>query len=92
MEKNAKGFEFKKFATPRIIGGIAIAIIILWAISIIFDSPQDPTMKNTAARQLDPTPAADTTKQKTPGHQPKTHQQPVAERIDRIRGGRDTVL
>jgi len=55
MEKNAKGFEFSNFATPRIIGGIAIAIIILWALSIIFDRPQDPTSKNTAVRQLDST-------------------------------------
>ncbi len=53
MEKNAKGFEFRKFATPRIIGGIAIAIIILWALSIIFGSPQGPPSKNTAARQHD---------------------------------------
>jgi hypothetical protein len=53
MEKNAKGFEFKKFATPRIIGGIAIAIIILWALSIIFGTPQGPPSDATAVRQLD---------------------------------------
>ncbi|WP_372682702.1 DUF2333 family protein [Desulfosarcina sp.] len=53
MEKNAKGFEFKKFATPRIIGGIAIAIIILWALSIIFGTPQAPTSEETSIRQLD---------------------------------------
>ncbi len=53
MEKNAKGFEFRKFATPRIIGGIAIAIIILWALSIIFDTPQDPTSTVAPVRQLD---------------------------------------
>jgi len=35
MGKEAKGFEFKKFATPRIIGGIAIVVIVLWALSII---------------------------------------------------------
>jgi hypothetical protein len=78
MEKNAKGFEFKKFATPRIIGGIAIAIVILWALSIIFNSPQDRTMNNTAAHQVDPRAAADTTKQKTPAHQPKAQLQPGA--------------
>ncbi len=57
MEKNAKGFEFRKFATPRIIGGIAIAIIILWALSIIFGSPQDPSSNDMAVRQLDSAPA-----------------------------------
>ena len=53
MGKNAKGFEFRKFATPRIIGGIAIVIIILWALSIIFGTPQGPTSEDTAVRQLD---------------------------------------
>ncbi len=53
MEKNAKGFEFRKFATPRILGGIAIVIIILWALSIIFGTPQGPTSEDTAVRQLD---------------------------------------
>ena len=33
MEKNAKGFEFRKFATPRIIGGIAIST---WPYSVPF--------------------------------------------------------
>ena len=51
MGKNAKGFEFRKFATPRIIGGIAIAIIILWALSIIFGTPQSPTSKDTPVRR-----------------------------------------
>jgi hypothetical protein len=53
MEKNAKGFEFKKFATPRIIGGIAIAVIVLWALSIIFTSSEGPSSKSGAARQHD---------------------------------------
>ncbi|MBR9987901.1 MAG: DUF2333 family protein [Desulfosarcina sp.] len=57
MEKNAKGFEFRKFATPRIIGGIAIMIIVLWALSIIFGTPQGPSSDETAVRQLD-SPAA----------------------------------
>jgi hypothetical protein len=39
---NAKGFEFKKFATPRIIGGIAIVVIVLWVLTIIFSSPGGP--------------------------------------------------
>ena len=41
-EDSAKGFEFKKFATPRIIGGIVIIIIVLWALSIIFSSSERP--------------------------------------------------
>lgn len=40
---SAKGFEFKKFATPRIIGGIVIALIVLWALSVIFDSSGGPS-------------------------------------------------
>ena len=36
MGKEAKGFGFKKFATPRIIGGIVIVVIVLWALAIIF--------------------------------------------------------
>ncbi|MEE4219475.1 MAG: DUF2333 family protein [Xanthomonadales bacterium] len=70
MEKNAKGFEFSNFATPRIIGGIAIAIIILWALSLIFDRPQDPTSEGSAVRQLDSavanSPASDDGRSKTP--------------------------
>ena len=70
MEKNAKGFEFSKFATPRIIGGIAIVIIILWALSIIFDTPQGPPSEDTAVRQLDSTvataPAGSDGRSKTP--------------------------
>ena len=52
MGENAKGFEFSKFATPRIIGGIAIVIIILWALSIIFGTPQGPSSNDTSVRQL----------------------------------------
>ncbi|WP_319408318.1 DUF2333 family protein [uncultured Desulfosarcina sp.] len=66
MEKNAKGFEFRKFATPRIIGGIAIAVIILWALSIIFSSPQGQSSKNTGARQPDS--AASTSPPGSDGH------------------------
>ena len=53
MGTNAKGFEFKKFATPRIIGGIAIVVIVLWALSIIFTSPESPTPAENAAHQQD---------------------------------------
>ena len=70
MEKNAKGFEFSKFATPRIIGGIAIVIIILWALSIIFATPQGPTSEDTPVRQLDSvaanSPTSDDDQSKTP--------------------------
>lgn len=38
--ESAKGFEFKKFATPRIIGGTAIAIVLLWALAAIFGSSE----------------------------------------------------
>ena len=69
MEKNAKGFEFRKFATPRIIGGIAIVIIILWALSIIFGTPQGPASKDKAIRQLD---SAAATSPANSDHQGKT--------------------
>jgi hypothetical protein len=39
---STKGFEFRKFATPRIIGGVVIIIIVLWALSIIFSSSERP--------------------------------------------------
>ncbi len=45
-ESSPKGADFKKFATPRIIGGIAIAIIVLWALSLIFGSTDDTPSKN----------------------------------------------
>lgn len=53
MGNDAKGFEFKKFATPRIIGGIAIVVIILWALSVIFGSSKGPAMKR-HARTVEP--------------------------------------
>ena len=49
-EESAKGFEFRKFATPRIIGGIAIVLIVLWALSIIFDSPKGPSSQRVAEK------------------------------------------
>ena len=39
---SAKGFNFKAFATPRIIGGIVIIIIVLWALSILFGTSDKP--------------------------------------------------
>jgi len=48
MGKEAKGFEFKKFATPRIIGGIAIVVIVLWALSIIFGSSESLSPRHQA--------------------------------------------
>ncbi len=49
MGNEAKGFEYKKFATPRIIGGIAIVVIVLWALSIIFRTSEGPTFRDRAA-------------------------------------------
>jgi len=49
-EESAKGFEFRKFATPRIIGGIAIVLIVLWALSIIFDSSKGPSSQRVAEK------------------------------------------
>ena len=41
-EDSAKGFNFKAFATPRIIGGIVIIIIVLWALTILFGTSDKP--------------------------------------------------
>lgn len=46
--EDAKGFEFRKFATPRIIGGIAIVVVVLWAMTIIFGSLTTPTRDQSA--------------------------------------------
>ena len=59
MGKEAKGFEFRKFATPRIIGGIVIAVIVLWALSIILGpseglSPQHQTAGHDSAAATAP--------------------------------------
>ncbi len=43
--KSAKGFEYRKFATPRIIGGVGIVVIVLWALTIIFGSPEKPASR-----------------------------------------------
>ena len=53
MVDNAKGLEFQKFATPRIIGGIAIVVIVLWALFIIFGSPEGQSSKKMADRPHD---------------------------------------
>ncbi len=37
-----KGSGFRKFATPRIIGGIGIAVVVLWALTLIFGSSEAP--------------------------------------------------
>lgn len=69
MGNNIKGFDFKKYATPRIIGGIAIVIIVLWALSIIFGSPDGSSSKRVAERPHD---AAQATSHSgaAGGHQP----------------------
>jgi hypothetical protein len=66
MGKTAKGFEFKKFATPRIVGGIAIVIIVLWALSIIFGPSQRQPSSDMADMQ--PPPAAEGSPAVTAGH------------------------
>lgn len=53
-DSNAKRFEFRKFATPRIIGSIAIALIVLWALSIIFDSSERSTINGPVGIQPRP--------------------------------------
>ena len=60
MGDKAKGFEFQKFATPRIIGGIAIAVIILWALSIIATSPRGPSHTEHDTKQESPAVATHT--------------------------------
>lgn len=54
MGNEAKGFEFRQFATPRIIGSIAIAIIVLWALILIFGSSDVPSYKKTDGEQASP--------------------------------------
>ncbi len=39
---SAKGFSFKAFVTPRIIGGIVVIIIVLWALTILFGTSDKP--------------------------------------------------
>ena len=65
MGKDANGFEFRRFATPRIIGGIAIAVIVLWALSIIFTSPEGPSSRGITAKGHS-TATADTAAQAAP--------------------------
>jgi hypothetical protein len=40
--ESTKGTGFRKFATPRIIGGIGIAVVVLWALTHIFGSSEEP--------------------------------------------------
>ncbi|BBO74452.1 hypothetical protein DSCW_18690 [Desulfosarcina widdelii] len=55
MGNEAKGFEFRKFATPRIIGGIVIAIVVLWALILIFGSSDVPSSRQTDSEHASPT-------------------------------------
>ena len=50
-EDSAKGFDFKAFATPRIIGGIVIIIIVLWALTILFGTSDKPETSPGATHQ-----------------------------------------
>ena len=72
---SAKGFEFKKFATPRIIAGIAIVVIVLWALTVIFSSPQGASSKKATPSAADTgqtatTPATEHAAAPTGSHQP----------------------
>ena len=40
--EGTKGTGFRKFATPRIIGGVGIAVVVLWALTLIFGSSEAP--------------------------------------------------
>ena len=77
MGDNTKGFEFKKFATPRIIGGIVIVVIILWALSAIFTYPEGQSSRSRSARQHDSAATTDHAagagkSDTTPGERPST--------------------
>ncbi len=77
MGKDAKGVEFKKFATPRIVGGIAIVIIVLWALSIIFGPSQRQPSSDIA--QMQPHQAIEGSPTGTAGHgQPTQTVRPTA--------------
>ncbi|HSO20821.1 MAG TPA: DUF2333 family protein [Desulfosarcina sp.] len=67
---NAKGFEFRKFATPRIVGGIAILVVVLWAMTIIFGSSKEPASPQSAHRQDPPAVPGSPTKAATADHSP----------------------
>jgi len=54
MGNEDKGFEFRKFATPRIVGGVAIAIIVLWALILIFGSSDVPYPSQTSSGHATP--------------------------------------
>jgi len=49
--ESGKGIGFKKYATPRVIGGIAIAIVVLWLLTLIFGSSEKAPTKHTADAQ-----------------------------------------
>jgi hypothetical protein len=50
-EDSAKGFDFKAFATPRIIGGIVVIIIVLWALTMLFGTSDKPETSPGGAHQ-----------------------------------------
>jgi hypothetical protein len=61
-EEKAKRLGFRKFATPRVIGGIAIAIVVLWALSAIFGTSDEPTSTLQADKSHRPTTVAETSR------------------------------
>lgn len=79
MGNNSKGFEFKKFATPRIIGGIAIVVIVLWALSIIFSASKDPASKQHAQYGESPASTVHTASKDQAESMPADHASPATE-------------
>jgi hypothetical protein len=67
--ESGKEIGFKKYATPRVIGGIAIAIVVLWLLTLIFGSSEKAPTKHAADVQhsTDEAPQAHDT-----SHQAKT--------------------
>ncbi len=69
--EGTKGTGFKKFATPRIIGGIGIAVVVLWALTLIFgpsEAPQGVPEKTPIADKSAAVPTTTDTHTAAPAH------------------------
>jgi hypothetical protein len=62
-----KRFDFKKLTPKRIIGCLAVLLIVVWSLSVIFRSSKSPTSINMTEKQYEQT-------MKTPTPQPSGHQ------------------
>ena len=70
-EKSTKRFDFKKLTPKRIVGGLAVLVIIVWALSVIFKSSRGPSSVSMAEKQYERTMQVQTPQssgQSTPGH------------------------